>query len=225
MKVLFVGEGPHDIGISGKSPNQPRTATSVLSVLARKAAPSIDSTTAAIRWADIVLLGKRDKKRGLPAKVSAAIVLSFTKGFGGIALVHDRDRDDGRLPMMEAGRQAAEQQVGQEHMSVCAVAVESIEAWTLGAPTALAAELGVAVKDINDSYNPHRVEELYENSDKEEKRPKTLLAKIAELAHRQPDTPFRIAVAERTDLDELRRHCPQGFAPFAEAVAKSFALG
>ena len=52
MKVLFVGEGMHDIGVTGKSPNQPRIATSVVSVLARKAAPSIDSATGVMRWTD-----------------------------------------------------------------------------------------------------------------------------------------------------------------------------
>ncbi len=225
MKVLFVGEGPHDIGVSGKSPNQPRMATSVVSVLARKAAPTIDPATAAIRWADIVLLGKRSKKRGLQAKVSAAIVLSFSKGFHGIALIHDRDKDEARLALMEAGKVDGDQQVDPGHKSVCAVAVESIEAWILGAPSALASELGKSIKDVTDHYKPHRVEELYENSAKVERRPKVLLAKIAELAHRQADTPFRIAVAEKTDIDELKQHCPEGFKPFAEALAKSFASG
>jgi hypothetical protein len=108
-------------------------------------------------------------------------------------------------------------------VAVCGVAIESIEAWILGAPTALAAELGVEVKTILREYRLKDVELFCESSGKKDHRPKGLLDRLAQLAHRSDGTDFRQAIAERTDASELEKNCPEGFKPFVTALQKTFA--
>src|SRR5262245_60587402 len=135
MKVLFIGEGPHDIGQLGDDPNSPQKAAGVITVLARKVCPDIDEDSWALRWSRIVRFNPDAKKRRYHAKVSAAIVLSGRKyGCDGTICVADRDKDKNRLKEMEKGRESGLNSLGGPYPVVCGVAVESIEAWTLGSP-------------------------------------------------------------------------------------------
>jgi hypothetical protein len=119
---------------------------------------------------------------------------------------------------LEAGAERA-RVVAPKQLTVCGLAVESIEAWTLGAPEALAEELAVDVEQVRALYPAGvGVEELYENSGKEQHRPKRLLQRIAQLKHRNDTTAFRQAVAERTAVVALENVCERGFAPFAKKL-------
>ncbi len=176
MKVLFIGEGPTDIGHSGMDPDRPRPATGPLAILARKVCPQIDADSLALRWVEIARFDPRGKKKGWEAKVAAAILLSARKfDCDGTICIADRDRQKERLSEMDAGLQRGLGQVGSEHAAVCGVAIESIEAWALGAPSALAAELEEEVKTIQREYRLKEVEQFCESSGKEEHRPKGLL--------------------------------------------------
>ena len=107
----------------------------------------------------------------------------------------------------------------QQHRIAWGLAIESIEAWTLGAPDAIAEELGVTAEAVNQLYpRGIHVEDLFEGSGKEHHRPKKLLERIAQLKHRQDSTDFRQAIAERTDVTALEQACPQGFAPFKKRL-------
>ena len=101
------------------------------------------------------------------------------------------------------------------------MAIESIEAWTLGATTALAERLGLPLGNIKKKL-PKPVETLYQSSGKREHRPKDLIAAIAELAHQRDSLELREAVAEQTDLQELERTCPEGFGRFAADLRRRF---
>ncbi|HYT93173.1 MAG TPA: hypothetical protein VEL76_30930 [Gemmataceae bacterium] len=224
MKVLFIGEGPTDIGHSGMDPDRPRPATGPLAILARKVCPQIDADSLALRWVEIARFDPRGKKKGWEAKVAAAILLSARKfDCDGTICIADRDRQKERLSEMDAGLQRGLGQVGSEHAAVCGVAIESIEAWALGAPSALAAELEEEVKTIQREYRLKEVEQFCESSGKEEHRPKGLLERLAQLVHRSDGTDFRQAVAERTDISELEKNCQDGFKPFADALRTAFA--
>src|SRR5262249_48621831 len=127
-----------------------------------------------------------------------------------------------RLPDMEAGRDRGRGSVGEAHLVVCGVAVESIEAWTLGAPSALAGHLEVEVSAVCKLYHLNQVETFKETSEKREKQPKAILQQVAGLGNQNDSTDLRVCVAERVDVDELKRHCKDGFKPFADALVTAF---
>jgi hypothetical protein len=112
--------------------------------------------------------------------------------------------------------------VSADHRAACGVAVESIEAWTLGAPEAIAAVLGEEPATIRVHYKPHHAESFYQHSGKPEHRPKDLLGSLAQLGYRKPDAEFREEVALHTDVDALAAVCPRGFKPFAERLRAAF---
>jgi hypothetical protein len=157
--------------------------------------------------------------------VAAAVLLSARKfGCDGIVCVTDQDREPGRLAEMEEGLDRGIMAVGGSHRGACGVAVESIEAWTLGAPAAIAEELGLDIGVVRREYPSPHVESLYERSGKEEHRPKALLRWLADLAHRSDSRELREAIAHRTDVRSLEGTCPEGFKGFANQLRAAFGI-
>lgn len=218
MKVLFVGDGRHDVGRDDGVSNEPQRAGGVVPALSRRVYPGIGADSIAFKWKDIPRF--QPGKKGYAGKVPAAVLKARQHGCMATVCVVDRDRDEGRHEQLEDGIQAARRLL-PDHRVVCGVAVESIEAWTLGAPETLAAELGLSPDQIRKAYAPSKVEDFCETSGKEEYRPKALLARIAKLAKREDDVALREAVAERTDVDALERACPKGFGAFAKDLREA----
>lgn len=207
-RVLFVGDGKHDIGAPEWPCDVPFAARGVVPHLAERAAAIDRTSSLALRWADIPRLAPG--KKGYLHKLRAAQLLGRRHGLDAVVAVVDEDNDPDRRALTEAAKHDT-----PGVPAVLGVAVRSIEAWTLGAMTALAAELGTTATRLRARY-PAPVEHLYEGSNKEELRPKLLLRKLAEdTAHRGDSLELREKVAERSDIDELCRHCPDGFARFA----------
>jgi hypothetical protein len=222
MRVLFIGEGTHDIGPPAFDP-QPRPAAGVVSTLARRVCPAISQDSLALAWTEITILDPKKRRRGLDAKVERAIVLSVEKyGLDGTVCVADQDRDATRLNAMEEGQTRGLNIVRRPHAAACAVAVESIKAWTLGAPEAIALVLGTDAGDVQSHYRLRDVESFYQHSGKPDHRPKDILGRIAAAKHRKDSSEFRSAVAEHTDVAALKQTCPLGFRPFAEKLAAAF---
>lgn len=223
MKVLFVGEGPHDIGERGPNQNQPRRAGGTVPALTRRICDRIAIDSIALTWAEIPRFSLSAKSQGFQAKLSAAALLA-TRRFDCVATVAvaDCDRNAERAAQLQEGADRA-RAMFPKHPTVWGLAIESIEAWTLGAPEALAEELGISPKSIEAEYPAGiKVEALYENSGKPDHRPKALIERIAQLKHRHDSAEFRAAVAARTDVVRLASVCPEGFAPFAERIRKEF---
>jgi hypothetical protein len=222
VNVLFVGEGSNDIGCADYSPNQPRSAGGVVPTLARKLCPLIGDSLA-IRWTEITRFSKGKVRRGFAAKVAAAMLLSQAHGCSGTICVLDCDGCPERLDELQEGKERGAAALGGTHPTACGIAVESIEAWTLGDRQAIAQELAVSEPDVSGLYpRGKKVEELRESSKQENYRPKALLKRIAQLGHREDSTAFRQAIAERTDIARLEHFCPRGFEPFAEEVRREF---
>jgi hypothetical protein len=221
MKVLFVGEGTHDIGRPQFAP-QVRSAHGVVPALAKKVCAGIGEDSVAIFWREIPVLNEKKRKRGLAAKVESALLLAMREHCDGTVCVYDNDRDDQRMASMEDGAARAAAIFTTPHAVVCGVAVESIEAWTLAAPDAIAAAHGVALQQIQQLYKLRDVESLYQKSGKPEHRPKDILGQVAALAHREDSSDFREMVAHQTDIDSLKDACPKGFKPFAEKLVAAF---
>lgn len=226
MKVLFVGEGTHDIGPAGDEgaarrgvhAELGRPARGVVPALACKAVPGIEkSASRALAWREVALYSG-DRKPGLDRKVKgAALIATRRLGLDAVVCVHDRDGEKHAYRLDDMQRAAAEVTAAPV---ACGLAVESIEAWTLGACEALAAELGLGEAEVRRHYDPARAESLLPNSEKAEKRSKGLLERVTSAAHREPDLALREAVAERTDVDLLSRRCPEGFGKFLEELQK-----
>jgi hypothetical protein len=191
--------------------------------LTRRVCNRVAADSIAITWSEIPRFHAPGKKRGFPAKISAAVLLS-TRRFncGATGAVADRDGQDERNAEIAAGVEQAEK-LFPGHAAVWGLAIESVEAWTLGAPQALAEELDVDVQLVEQQFpRGVPVEALLETSGKTEHRPKRIIAQIAQLKHRHDSADFRSAVAERTDVNALAQACPQGFAPFAERIRRAF---
>lgn len=222
MRLLFVGEGPHDIGRSALSPAEPAPAGGVVPALSRRVVPAIAAESRALRWADIPRFAP-SARRGFAGKVAAAVLLSQRRfGLDGTVCVADRDRDAGRLHELQTGRERGLSLLTAPHAVVCAVAVESIEAWTLGAGSALSQTLSIPRAELARRL-PSDLESLSEGSGKPERRPKGLLAALCEGAQVQDCADLRARIAEATDIPELARACSQGFAPFVRALKDAFA--
>jgi hypothetical protein len=219
MKVLFVGEGRHDIGDSNPNPFHPRPANGTIPALARRICPTIAQESLSLAWTEVRRFNSSAKKHGFPAKIIAAVLVAERKfGCTGTVVVADRDGDAGRHAELEEGLARAKELFPQ-HLTASGLAVESVEAWTLGAPDKIAEELGVDVKRVLEQFPPGvHVESLSERSGKPDHQPKHLLKRIAQLKHRHDCTEFRQAVAEKTDVASLAKACPHGFAPFAEQL-------
>jgi hypothetical protein len=223
VKVLFIGEGPHEIGhrLGSHDPFNPQPAGGVLPVLVRQVCPAIKEPLA-LKWSELSRFRLDVKRAGLAAKVAAAVLLSARRfGCGGTVCVHDQDRDTTRLAELQEGSERGLKTVAS-HPVVCGVAVESIEAWTLGAPTAIAQTLKIDLKKVHAVYAASHAESFFEKSGKPEQRPKALLQRVAEAGNRNDGADFRAEVAECTDHAELERHCPKGFKPFADALRNAF---
>ena len=223
MKLLFIGEGRHDIGDLNPNPFQPRLARGTIPTLARQICSSIVLESVALAWSEIRRFNPSAQKNGFSAKFTAAVLVAVRKfNCEGTVAVTDRDGCEDRQSKLEEGVKSA-QELAPNHPTVWGLAFESIEAWTLGAPDALAEELGVDVKEVQQQLpRGVDVESLSEQSGKAEHRPKPLLERIAQLKHRRDCTEFREAVAERTDVESLKQICKKGFAPFAERLRMVF---
>jgi hypothetical protein len=222
VKVLFVGEGQHDIGKATFSPNQPRPAGGVMPVLAGKLA-QISENSLAISFREIPLFDRERRGSGLAKKVEAAILLSQRFECAGTICVSDRDGKEGRLEQLAQGKVAGQSLLNQPHPVACGLAVESIEAWTLGDPRAIADVLGLEPAEVEAKCRTGKhLEELKETSGKPDHRPKSLLQTLAQLKHRDDGEEFRREVAQRADIGRLESACPKGFAPFAAEIRREF---
>lgn len=239
MKVLFVGEGEHEVGSpphdeqrggAGKARKRQPVAVyaandvypvgGVLPVLARKVAPGIEPEGLAVRLREITRLSPI-KKSGLDAKAKGAVLLARKHGCEGLVIVADQDGklDEKRLDQLQSCASFAE---GQGVRVAVGLAVESIEAWSLGDPRAIANVLGVDEGAVRRLYPRKHIEELLENSGKEEHRPKPLMQRLAQLGGRSDGTDLRVEIAGQTDVEVLEAACPLGFALFANSIRSAF---
>jgi hypothetical protein len=217
MKVLFIGEGRHDIGDS-TGDFEPRPAKGSIPTLARQVCPAIAEDSPALAWREVSRFHPDAKKHGFQHKVAGAILVSVRRfNCAGTVCVADQDRDPDRLVQLEAGSERG-RKLFPNHPVACGVAVESVEAWTLGVPEAIAAELRIDPQAVRQEYPHFRIEELYEKSGKPEHRPKALLERIAALGDQEDCTTLREAVALRTDIGALEVACKEGFKPFADQL-------
>ncbi|MCY1008192.1 hypothetical protein OV079_22055 [Nannocystis pusilla] len=225
-RVLFVGDGKHDIGVPDWPTDEPFPARGVVPHLAERVAAVDRAHSLAMPWSHPRLSrfqpkNRAQRTRGYEAKVRAAM-LQIERGVlrvDGLVCVVDEDNDPERRNLPDVLHVHA-----SERCPIAAgVAVRSIEAWTLGARTALAQALRTKVDMVEKTCPSSSVEELYEGAGDRSRRPKHILQRLAdELARMKDSLELREEIASLTDPDELCKACPIGFAPFAVAVRAAF---
>jgi len=223
-RVLFIGDGKHDIGKPEWPTDDAFPARGVVPLLAERIAAIDRPHSVAMHWAHPKLARfspDRMKTRGYEAKLRAAH-LQVKRGVlpvEGIVCVVDEDKKPGRRQLPGEALELTTERCP----IACGVAVRSIEAWTLGARQALADVLGIKAQELRRACPSGPIEELYEGSDKQERRPKALMEALARrFGHRRDSLELREEVAERTDIAELSAACPEGFAPFTGALRAAF---
>ena len=146
MKALFIGDGTHDVG-APEFCVEARAATGVVPTLTRKILPKVSADSVALTWIEIGRYAP-DAKRGYDAKVRAAELLA-TRRYDCDALVCVADADGDR----ERRAAALARGAGEAVIPIAfGIAVEAIEAWTLGAPDAIARELEVEAGRVRKKY-------------------------------------------------------------------------
>jgi hypothetical protein len=184
-----------------------------------------------LKWTQIPLfsVGKKQldrdiRKSGYRTKVKRAVLLSALvfKCDGTICVADADTAPENCQEQMQQGQKEGLDQVGSGYAAAYGIAFQSVDAWTLGARRAIAAELGVEVEALRPYYPSKPIEELSNQSGKEEHQPKTILERISSSCGRSADTAFRTAVAQRTEIEELEKECPRGFKPFAAEVRRAF---
>src|SRR5947208_3385449 len=104
MKLLFIGEGRHDIGDPSPNPYHPRPAEGTIPTLARRICTGIAPESVALAWPEIRRFNPSATKRGYPAKITAAVLVAARKfGCAGTVVVADRDSEAGRQSELEEG--------------------------------------------------------------------------------------------------------------------------
>jgi hypothetical protein len=224
-RVLFIGDGKHDIGKPEWPTDEAFPARGVVPTLAERIAAIDRPGSVAMHWAHPRLarfpVARSTMTRGYEAKLRAARlhVERGTLAVEGIVCVVDEDKKPERRALPGDAHELSTERCP----IVCGVAVRSIEAWTLGAPTALADVLGTTRQELRRACPSIPVEELYEGSGRQERHPKALLDELAsKLGHRRDSLELREEVAARTDIAELVKACPTGFAPFEAALRAAY---
>lgn len=227
-RVLFIGDGKHDIGKPEWPTDDAFPARGVVPRLAGRVTAIDLSGSLAMHWAHPKLArfpaarpAEMTRTRGYEAKLRAARlhVERGTLALEGIVGVVDEDNDPERRQLPGEAHELTTERCP----IVCGVAVRSIEAWTLGAREALAEVLGTTVQELRRACPAIPVEELYEGSGKQERQSKVLLNDLAKRFGRGRDSlELREEVAASTDVVELAKACPAGFAPFAATLRGTF---
>jgi len=220
-RVLFIGDGKHDIGEPEWPSNEAFPARGVVPLLAERIAAIDRSGSVAMHWAHpkLARFSPNRRTRGYVAKLHAAKI-QIERGrlaLDGIVCVVDQDNKAERRELPGVAHGLASERC----LIACGVAVRSIEAWTLGARQALAEVLGTTVQELRRACRSP--EELYEGSGKQEHHPKALLDALANrFGHRGDSLELREQVAAQADIAELVMNCPEGFAPFVAALRTAF---
>ena len=231
MRVLFVCEGDHDAGKSDPlNWSGDRPAGGVVPLLCAKVCPVIDLPASRSLPAKhpYLLPGERTRRNfsrsallarhGLDVKAARAVVFADRSGFAGTVMIVDADSAPATaIADMEAGAKTGTDSLGRPHGFVGGLAVQSIEAWTLGAPTALAACLKSDANGLRRHYSVADVEE-FANTRQPHQNGKAILKRLCSGCRGEDGTEFREEVARATDPAELERYCPEGFGRLAKVL-------
>ncbi|QQP93588.1 hypothetical protein IGS68_31685 (plasmid) [Skermanella sp. TT6] len=231
MRVLVVGEGPHDVGL--RNVWCERTARHVdhpgwLQVYIRKLArPGEPWEIVAIQSRQIVLTGgQRRSHMPLPeghgAKALAARLKAEIDGFDMVIFMADADSADDREWDRHYGwiRNGFDR-IADGPAAVACLPKCSSESWLLSDAEAW---MQTGLDDPRDL--PPRPEELSgHRHDPASNHPHRLFTRICRSAGVEDCRETRVEVAGRSDMDTVARKCPKSFVAFRRDLAQSSPSG
>lgn len=220
MRVLIIGEGPHDVGVRDQWCDREKRLIDYpgwLQVFIRKLAkPNVDVEITAIQSREIVLAPKfRQKYRPLPSghgeKALAAKFKGKTENYDVVIFMADTDsKDNGDWDKHHAWiSEGFSKLTGGPHCVVCLPKCAS-ESWLLADSKAWI-ELGLA----ETSELPAYPEDCWgKRNDPEGGHPHAKFAKICQNAGVSDSRVTRVSVAELSNMKTIHEKCPKSFGPF-----------
>lgn len=217
MRILFVGEGPTDVGRQTCcDPSDSEALGAVAPVLVRKILEA-HASRHSVRFDFVPRRFGWVRRGGFQRKIQTSMALAREQGFDAVVALTDRDgpSNHGRLKALRAGRDDAWNKDLNPLPCALGMPIETIEAWLL-TPDAAREGLG-----LEETPAECPAPESLGGKSGEPDHPKSVFnswCAEAPTGRFTSMTDAMAAVAERTDVDSLTRRCPQGFAPFAEEV-------
>lgn len=214
-RVLILGDGAHELdgGAATDSDSEP-----ALHCLIRRLAGDSESLVmesgrfremGKVSASLVVRHAANARAHAYRRKTMYAMQLAKQKGFDGVAILLDRDRkkEAETLTPLREGRDSGRDAGGPP----CAVgvAVETFDAWMI-------ADAGAIESAGGDKSKAHPSPEHLDGKEGTGRHPKERAREV--FTDEEHLGPCYRRVARSLDLDLLRKHCPKGFAPFAEDV-------
>ena len=203
MLVFLVGEGPSDIGDLSSSPSYRNGGEGFFQPLIRTMLGDCD-----FDGQKVTALGKR-KMKGAKSALGrkAAIAAALAQALEADILVYSMDADHA---FARRSAELVQYLQGQDLPFAVAVAKQTIEAWVMGDPSAVAAiETGVAP--------PTKPENLWgKPSEPDSNHPKQFIRRLVD---RNPNREDFAAAGAAALPSQLCQQCPESFRPFADQIS------
>lgn len=155
----------------------------------------------------------RKHGQGYAGKIRAAMTQADIEAFDGLVFVMDRDCVPERLSELRSGIQAG-REAGVPIPTVLGLCVETVEAWLLGDPAAVAEILEIPKDQI--PLNP----ESFAGKENSGQHPKDVMTVLMDQSPKRAPDPTQVYgdIASVADLETVAKACPKGFAPFRKAL-------
>ncbi len=209
-RYLLVGEGPTDLGafVDYELLGGAVRIFTLKSLCDQRGLPR-----AAVELAPRPLKAIRKHRHGYAGKVLAAMTEADIEGFDGLIFVMDRDRDTDRLSELRSGLQAA-REAEIPIPTALGLCIETVEAWLLADPAAVAEVLEVPKDQI--PPNPEKLD----GKESSGQHPKDIIALLIEKSPKEDLDLGQVYgdIAESADLDTVAKACPKGFAAYQKEL-------
>lgn len=221
--LLFISEGPTDLGSSVfnddlSSEKTGTIATFVKKILSDITHKNIDFNVKTERLARLHHHHKKGNKyvlKGYEKKIHYVMKM-LADPYGkyadcdGIVFVVDQDNDPKRIERLRSGKEQARKIFELQNIRIAVgVAILMIEAWLLADPKAIG--LGLAIPTPDTSPNPEII-----------KSPKAYLRSFFKEEDERSTVEKYEAIAQKIDIKKLSNRCKKGFQPFHEEIKDEF---
>jgi hypothetical protein len=196
MRILFVSEGRHELGLGLES--------GAVVELFRRLATVADFEFERLQVSDRRVRVHRERgKSGAPYRKRALAWLRYAEReqFDALVLLIDRDRDKQRTSGIDAAHDSDSPRLPR----AMGVAVETFDAWFL-------ADEGAFGRVVGRTIDRQKRSEALKN-------PKALVRSLVDESQGGLGlAEFYLCAVAELDLPEVEKRCPMGFAPFAQRV-------
>lgn len=204
--VMIWGDGSHEVGKGCNCPLKPGKLPALPLLVHRVLDDPSDVTYRCDRFINVH--HGRERTRGFENKTRVAMMEARDRGCAGLVILVDQDRKTGKLRSLKAGRDDIS--IGY-HACAVGAAVETFDAWMIDQ-----AQTNAITQAGGDPTQGHRAPESLTGKERTGKHPKVVAASVFG-SGKGLGQKYQL-VAEHLDLALLKKHCPKGFASFADEI-------